>query len=159
MSDQVVDKVLVETKLEGGSVAPVAATAPAAVLDLNTTQPSDIIAPSLEGGMSRKRRKTRSDKGKKGMRRKYLHPSKKYEENVLSNLEYTPGGMAVYKDEGSKRCRRHHSYSKEFGTCVSRRTGHRLSASRYRKHRAESGPLRSRRRSRSRTRSRSRSRK
>ena len=111
------------------------------------TQSEPVV--QLSGG-----RKTRSDKGKS--RRKYRHPTTKFI-NELARLEYTPGGLGVQAESGKKRCRRGHSYSREFGTCVSHSNGKRRGIKSYRRHKRRVERMKERS-GYSRTKSRSRSR-
>lgn len=163
---------VVETTLEGGKaeVIPeviqggqteVAAPAaePAAEVELKGGKAEEVVEltggeVSLEGG---KRRKTRSDKGRKRSKSYRRSPSTRLRRE-LEKLEETPGGEAVYLEGSSSKCRRGHRYSRKHGTCVKHLGGSHRRMRSYNHHRKHSGSLKSsrhRRHRRSRSRSRS----
>ena len=147
MSDQISETVQpTETKLEGGKVE-VATPAPESVLQGGAVEQGDASLQGgaddvdvLEGGKSKK--KKRSDKGKK--RGSYKHhsgnPSTKQRKYLMEML--TPGKQAYYRSS-RRRCQRGSRRSKRYGTCVKDVKGKRANLIKYGVHRRSSGRLQS----------------
>ena len=178
MSDQISEtvpetapEVVVETKLEGGSVEAAPEVQGELIKGGNTPAPvpeaaapaveaaaaeSTLAGGELEGG-SRKRRKTRRDKGKS--RGKYSSKPSSKLRKAISMLENTPGGEAVYVEGTAMKCRRGHRYSRRHGVCVKHIGGSPRKLRSYNRHRKESGmSLKSSRKRRSHRKRRSKSR-